>query len=211
MAIKGDPPFPRGSTWYDGATIDTTNYGGLEHEGHDWWFEDVNPNIFPASTAGARQARTNRMVRCLCVRNVSGIALLPKRLVRFQRTAGSPMVGRVDGYAYTTADEGYPVDEYLPSTGVPNGDLFWIVIEGPALVLTDLAGAANNVVNVGDILTALTAATSQATTAGRVKPQDLSGATTTFGNEVQNRIGRALSAKTTTQTNNDLLVDVRKW
>lgn len=211
ISDRGDPPFPRGQTWYDGATISTSNYGGLELEGKMWVFEDVPPNIFPAGTAGQRQARTNRPVMCMCVRNVSGINLLPMRLVRLQRTAGIPMTGRVDGYTYIDGDEGYPVDEYLPAAGVPNGDLFWVVVEGPALCLTDLAGGANNSIAVGDILCALTAATSQATTAGRVEEQSLTGATAPLGNQIQNRLGRALSALTTSQTNVGILVDLRKW
>jgi hypothetical protein len=213
MAKRENPPFARGTTWYDGSSIDTTNYGGINLEGTIWEFEDTSPLEFPANTGGARTSRTGRPVRCMIVRNVSGITLLPKRLVTLQTagTDGKFLIGRVDGYVTTDGQEGYPVDEYLPSTGVVNGDLFWVVIDGPALVITDLAGGVNNSINVGDVLTGLTAATSQATTAGRVKKQVLTGATAPLAVEVMNRIGRALSAKTTAQTNNDILVDVRKW
>lgn len=210
MAKRENPPFPRGSTFYDGATIDTNNLGGLQWEGTIWEFEDLN---LTGTTTGAKGARTNRPVKCMVVRNVGAAALLPKRLVTFQTagTDGRFIAGRVDGYATTTAAEGYPVDEYLPSAGVPVNDLFYVVIDGPATVLTDIASGANNVINVGTVLVALTAATSGATTAGRVAPQDLTGATSPLALQVQNRLGRAMSARTTANTNSDVLVDVRKW
>lgn len=205
MARKENPPFPRGQTFYNGGTIDSNNLGGANLEGTVWEFEDID-----YSTAPFKQ-RSGRLVKCMIVRNVAAAALLPKRLVSFKQSAGSPFVGQVDGYTTTTAAEGYPVDEFLPAAGVPVNDLFYIVIDGPAKVLTDLAGGANNVVNVAGAVVALTAATSGATTAGRVAPQDLTGATALLANQVQNRVGRAMSAVTTSNTNNDLLVDVRKW
>jgi hypothetical protein len=170
-----------------------------------WVFEDLD-----YSQRGTKPARSGRKVTCMCVRNVAAAALLPKRLATLQKS-GVNYLGRVDGYSTLTAVNAFPVDEFLPAAGVPVNDLFWVVIDGPATVLTDLAGAANNVWNVGDVLTSLTAATSGATTAGRVKPQDLTGATAVLGNEVQNKIGYALSARTTANTGADLLVDVRKW
>jgi hypothetical protein len=205
MARDDSPPFERGSTWYNGGTIDSNNLGGAQHEGKIWVFEDIN--VTPG-TAGAKPTRSNRPVKCMCVRNVSGIALLPKRLVRLQKS-GLFFLGRVDGYTTVTAEQGWPVDEYLPAAGVPNNDLFWVVIDGPAMCLTDIAAGISVV--VGDIVVALTAATSQATTAGRVVLQDLTGATALLGNEIQNRLGYALSAKTTANTNADILVDIRRW
>lgn len=212
MARNENPPFAVGFTFYDGGTIDTTNYGGLEYEGTLWQEEDWNLTQFPASTVGTRQARTARRRVLMIVRNVSGIALLPKRLVSLQKggTDGRYLIGRVDGYTTTDGQEGFPVDEYLPAAGVPNGDLFYVVVAGPATVTTDLAGAGNDVINVGDIVTALTAVTSQATTAGRVKPQVLTGATSPLALEIMNALGRSLSAVTTANTGADLLIDVRR-
>lgn len=200
-------PFDRGQTFYNGGTIDTNNYGGTNLEGHEQWFEDIVPG---GGDGTAITQRTNFKVKCRIVRNVSGIALLPGRLASFQATAGN-YGNRVDGYATTTAARGYPIDEYLPAAGVPNGDLFWLVMEGPALVKTDLAGGANNVFSVGTAVVALTAVTSQSTTAGRVAPQDLTGATATLAAQIQNFIGYALTAKTTSNTNADMLVAVGHW
>lgn len=200
--FKGNElPFERGQTASSGlATVDATTLDNLE--GREYIVEDVNP--------ATGVLRTSRLVRLRCVRNKAAAALLPKRLVSFAATAGK-FGAYVDGYADTTAEESYPVDEYLPSTGVAVDDLFYIVIEGPALVLTDLAGADNNVLPVGTVLVALTGATSGATTSGRVAPQDLTGATALLAKQIQNRIGYALTAKTTANTNADILCDVGRW
>lgn len=208
MAKRENPPFPRGSTYYNGGTIDSNNLGGTHLEGTIWEFEDIN---LDASTSGVRSARTNRPVKCMIVRNVAATALLPKRLVTMQTTDGGTYTGRIDGYATTTAKHPcFPLDEWLPSAGVAVNDLCYVVVEGPSVVLTDLAGGANNVFSVGDLVVALTAATSGATTAGRVRPIDLTGATALLGDQIIGRIGRALTAKTTANTNADMLVDVTK-
>lgn len=194
-------PFERGQTASTGlSSVDATVLDNLE--GHEFVVEDVNP--------ATGVVRTSRPVRLRLVRNKAGFALLPKRLVSFRASAGV-YGSHVDGYADTTAEHSVPVDEYLPSTGVADNDLFYVVIEGPALCLTDLAGGANNLFSAGDNLVALTAATSGATTAGRVAPQDLTGATSTLALQVQNRIGRALTAKTTGNTNADVLIDRGSW
>jgi hypothetical protein len=101
------------------------------------------------------------------------------------------------------------VDEWLPSAGVVDDDLFWIVRKGPTLVLTDLAGGAANVITSGANLVALTAATSQATTAGRVQEYAFTTNVTALQSQVLNRLGKAMSAKTTANTNADLLVDLQ--
>jgi hypothetical protein len=206
MARNENPPFTRGDTWYSGDTIDSNNLGGVELEGMEWVFEDRNPST------GAR--RTSRPVLCRVVRNVGAAALLPKRIARFAATAG--LYGqRVDGYATTTAAEGYPVDEYLPTAGVPVNDLFWVVMSGPAVCLTSIADMSADI-SVGGWVVALTAATSGATTAGRVHPQVLTGSSQAtdyafLASQIQNRIGRALTAQLTTGTAADVLIDCGKW
>jgi hypothetical protein len=205
MARNENPPFARGETFYNGETIDTNNLGGINLEGAEWVFEDVH-----ASTG---VARTGRPVRCRVVRNSSGVNLLPKRLVKFE--AGALEFGsRVDGYAIAgaanTPEAGYPLDEYLPAAGVPTNDLCWIVIEGPAKVMTSIADMASDL-GIGGWSVAVTAATSQATTAGRIIPQLLTGATAPLAANVQNRVGRALSGAITTSTAADVVVDVGHW
>jgi hypothetical protein len=207
MAVRENPPFGRGQTYYNGGTIDSNDLKGQELEGQEFWFPDVD---WTASGVGAKPKRSERMIKVRVVRNTSGGALLPKRIARFEAD-GLEYGARVDGMTRTTAERGYPIDEFLPDAGVPNNDLFYVVVEGPAMVLTPLEGDANNVFSVGTVIVALTAATSGATTAGRARPQDLTGATAVLGDNIQNRIGRALSAKTTGNTNADLLVEVGKW
>jgi hypothetical protein len=209
MAKREAPPFPRGQTYYNGTTIDSNNLGGANLEGTLWEFEDIDLN---EATPGVRSARTNRPVTCMIVRNAAAAALLPKRLVTMKATTGATFVAQVDGYADTTAESpAWPVDEWLPAAGVPVGDLFYIVVDGPAMVLTALEADANNVFSVGTRVVALTGATSGATTSGRVRPQDLTGATALLGEQIQGRIGRALTAKTTANTGVDLLIDVTRW
>lgn len=214
MARDENCPIMRGDTFYNGATIDTNDLGGTQWEGTIWRWEDRvwNSSTF---TAGAKPNRSNRPVYTMIVRNVAAAAILPKRLVKPQ-TGGSDgkyFLGRVDGYITTlAAGPAYAVDEFLPSAGCPVNDLCHVVIEGPAMVTTGLAADATNSIGVGDVLVGLTAASSGATTSGRAGAQDLTGATAPLGNQIQNAIGRAISAATTSQTGVDLLVSMaRRW
>lgn len=218
MARNENPPFGRGETFYNGGTIDSNNLGGTQLEGKEFVFEDVQYNV--SGQVGAKPNRTNRYVRCRIVRNVGAVALLPKQCVTFQKTA-LVYGARVDGEVRLDAERTYPIDEWLPAAGCPVNDLCYVVVEGPATVRTSLGADATNVFNVGDGVIALTAATSGATTAGRVQPQlnywaGVANALTsiqsaTVPNSIMNLIGRALSAATTANTNSDLLVEVGKW
>lgn len=196
---------PIGKGWHNtGTTVSSTNYD-TRYEGAIAPGEDL-----ATAVAGvARQRRSNRpVVRCL-VRNVSTVALKPKRVVKWDTTAGYERK-RVAGYCSVT-DElcAGVVDEHWPAAGVPVGELFWIVIKGPSLCLTDPEVAATNVHTVGAPVGALTAAASTSTTAGRVSAiAATTNATGAQFNAIVNKIGRALSAKTTNETNEDILIDV---
>lgn len=188
--------FPRGQTAGVAATTDLTHLEGIER-----WFEDID-------SANPPKRRSNRRVLCRLVRNNSGISILGKRTVRFKAATGGK---QVDGY--TNTDEGYgaPTDEFLPTAGCPDKDLFWVVMRGPAIVTNSPAGAEASITE-GDILVALTAAASTfSTTAGRVYSATFTGANSTgaqIANAVLNKIGRALSSVTTSTTNGDMLCDV---
>ena len=188
-----------------------TTAGAWDHLlGRVYEFTDT---LWVSSTPGAKSQRTGYKVKCMLVKNDSGAALLPKRIVQF--TAGS--TGKVDGYTTVTGERAAGVvDEFLPAAGVPDDAYFYIVVEGPSLCLTDIAGAANNLIALDTPLIALTAATSGATTAGRVVPLSIitTAATTYTGTELLdfaakaiNQFGVALTARTTTQTNTDILVN----
>lgn len=207
-------PFPIGTTFWQGQTVpDATT--GVEWEGKEFVVEDLNyTNNSGGSQIFAPRAYGNQVTykTVRIVRNVSGIALLPRRLAAFKTT----VYGRqVDGYTTTTAAEGYPIDEFLPSTGVAANDLFYIVVEGPAECLTDIAASAANLQTAGaTVVVALTAVTSQSTTAGRISAVDVSGNNST-GTPVLlaaiNKIGTNMSGSTTNNTNNPTLVHIKKW
>jgi hypothetical protein len=194
----------RGRTYLSGpGRTPGSTYGASQIlEGTTKIFKDVDQ-----SGRGAKALRSDNDVYCTLVRNASGITLLPKRVVKWK----SGQIGKqVDGYCAVDFEAvAGVVDEWLPSAGVVDDDLFWIVRKGPTLVLTDLAGGAANVITSGANLVALTAATSQATTAGRVQEYAFTTNVTALQSQVLNRLGKAMSAKTTANTNADLLVDLQ--
>lgn len=158
MSLLVDPPFALGQTLGVSSTSDGTGWVGAVKE-----FTDINP------TTGV--IRSNRRKVCVAVRNTSGAALLPKKLVTFSG------IGSADGQNTVAGNEFVGVvDEFLPAAGVAANDVFWVTIEGPTEVVADAAVSAGNAVACD------TAATAGAATAGRVV------ATTT------NAIGRAISA-----------------
>lgn len=206
MSAHENLPFPRGTTYFTGRTADIAD--SISLEGKEYWVADVDLND---TSVGAKPTRTPRMVKLRIVRNTAAIALLPKRVVRGDATAPH-YTKRVTGYTTTTAERGLGViDEYLPAAGCPVNDLCYIVIEGPSLFLTDIASGATNVIAVGGRVVALTAATSGATTAGRIAAQDTNVATSVLADAIMNILGTALSSTTTGSTNSPVLVDVGKW
>lgn len=164
--------------------------------GRKFYFDDYDYDNLP-------QRRSHHLVCCRLVKNSSGINLEPGRLVTFKSGTNRT---EVDGYADETAEHSaVVVDEWLPSDGVPDGEYFYVAIHGPSEVLTSLAGGSNTNFSDDTVLVALTAASSGATSAGRIAPQDLTGATAPLANQVQGAIGRAMSGNTTAQTNRSVL------
>lgn len=193
----------RGRTFYEGATPPTdANVGqSLKLEGYQKTFNDTDPSV----TAGPKQNRSNRKVECMLVRNVSGITLAAKRTVTW---AAGYRGRRVDGYGTLGTQEiAGVVDDLIGSAGVADNDLFWLVRKGPCLCRTDVAALVSFL--EGEVLVGLTAVTSQSMTAGRVSAL-VAGTTnvTYMVSSSLNRIGRAISAKTTANTNSDVLVDL---
>lgn len=184
MTLLVDPPFALGQTLGVSSATDGTGWVGVVKQ-----FPDVNP------TTGA--IRSNRIKTCVAVRNSSGAALLPKRVVRFARgTAGTAVFSAVDGYTAVANSEFVGVaDEHLPAAGVASNDVFWVTVDGPTEVSVALSGAD---IAVGDRLAAITAATSGATTAGRVTTSGVGAATTAAGDNSLGVIGYACSAGATT-------------
>ncbi len=186
-------PFARGKVF--GITSSTD---GAYLLGQEFIVEDKDP-------ADPTKKRSNRLVRLRAVRNSASVALLPKRIAVYKTATQNT---EIDGYTTTTAAPfAGIVDEFLPAAGAAANEVLYITTKGPSLVLTDVAQTDD--VAVGDRLVSLTAATSQATTAGRLDLQVLTGATAVLGGQIHNAIGLAMSAITSANTNAGLLVDVR--
>jgi hypothetical protein len=187
MSLLIDPPFALGQTLGVSSNDDGKNWVGVVKQ-----FPDVDPNT--------GKVRSNRVKTCVAVRNASGIALAPKRLVRFAvGTAGLAVFSHVDGYANVANEERVGVvDEHLPAGGVADKDVFWVTVSGPTEVAVALSGSD---VAVGNRLSAITAAASTSSTAGRVTPSPLSGSTAGANDNGIGVLGRACSAGATTGTN----------
>ncbi len=216
MSRDNTTPFGRGETFFNGGTVDATS--GFEYEGMVKVFEDVLYSASGVKTGRGVHA-DGKKVACRIVRNTSGIVLYPKRLVQID--PANP--GQVLGNQVVNFGEAFPVDEFLPASGVPNNDLFYIVIGGPALVLTPLTGAEfiSTSIAAGALIGAGTTnggstATGTTAAAGRGVGIPAFGALTTTAQFVDltnvciNYVGKAISAMTSGQTNADMLVDVRR-
>lgn len=198
MARLNDLPFARGTTYFGGGTTNTTD--GANLEGKEYMVEDV------ADASGTGGNGTGMYVKLRVVRNKATFSLVGKRLI--YEVAGLP--GQTAGYAAVNPPVlqvmGVVDDQYaLTSTTVPANDLFYAVVQGPCLVKTALEGDVTNSIAAWDWLLNTTAVTSGATSAGRAADIALSGATSVLANQILNTWGRALSAKTTANTDADLL------
>lgn len=204
MARNEAPPFERGEYQTSGDNFAT-------QLGKEWVFEDIN---WGSTSPGVKTYRSGKKVTCRLVKNGSTAVILPKHLVRYSATAGE--YGEVvNGDARTTAEDWAGVaDEFLPAAGVPVGAYFFIVVNGPSKVITpDAGGSFNGDIAVGQMLVAATAAASTGTTSGRVQCQNITGGSqdtdyTLIMKNVQNALGRALSAATTANTATDILADI---
>lgn len=124
--LTTDPGFPRGSTLgittsntYDAQVGDGSHILGVHKV-----FLDTNP--------ATQSVTTNETVECIAVKNTSGGALLPKTLVKFKLAA---TLTEVDAAADNSHVRVGVVDEYLPAAGVPNNEVFWVVVRGPTTIL----------------------------------------------------------------------------
>jgi hypothetical protein len=198
----------RGKTWYGPRqTIDTNNYEAVHLEGHTVEFPNLNP-------AAKTTRLSNRPVVMRLMRNTSGITLYKGMIV----TSAAGYSGkRFDGLARLTACEvAGVIDDCLGSGGVRNGDLCWVHIQGPALVLSYWANAGADVA-AGNLLYATTSAASNVTTsaAGRFSAWNTALTATatqatdgTMTGVIVNHFARAQSARLTSATNTQTLVDM---
>jgi hypothetical protein len=137
--LYADPGFGRGQTL--GITVklyEAENGDGTTVIGARKAFRDESP------ITGV--INSNRTVECIAVKNSSGAALLPGEIAMFQSAASAdiPTVGGILGEIKAKANTTTPtganaalfgvVDEYLPSGGAANGEVFWLVVRGPSTV-----------------------------------------------------------------------------
>jgi hypothetical protein len=204
--------FDRGDTWYGpDRTIDSSSLEGATILGQEKAFEDID-----YTQSGVKGARTNQLVHVRAVRNNSGATLYGKEFVQLD-AKGENITGRV----VNDSQHGYPIDEYIPAAGVRNGDICYVVVEGPATMRTAYTGAEfNGDIAVGARLHSVTT-TAGSTQAGKTSEggrvanfTTVAATTTTQFNALiaytANWVAVALSAKTTGNTNADILVDVRR-
>lgn len=187
MASQEFAPFKPGTTLFGGSPTTSTAEDGLL--GEEFEFRDT--------TYG-----TGRMRRYRVVRNSAGIALDSKRLAKLN-AAGNAIVG----YANAPSDVGFPIDDALGTVTVATNDICYIGVSGPHACLTDLANYSADLA-AGDYLTPQTAATSQATTAGRIVLQAITSSVTAAQTTARGVFARAISAAVTNATNTAVLVDV---
>jgi len=122
--LTADPGFNRGQTL--GITVklyEAENGDGSTITGTRKTFRDEVPNTGVLNS--------NRTVDCIAVKNTSGSALLPGSVAKFKDAA---ILTEADGLATTSTALMGIVDEYLPAAGVPDGEVFWLVISGPSTV-----------------------------------------------------------------------------
>jgi hypothetical protein len=190
----------RGKTYLTGPnrTADSTYTTSVAIEGIKKVFKDLDYS----GTNQAKAPRTGGEVHCILVRNVSGRTLLPKMTVCWK--AG--YIGtRINNFsAVESGVVAGVVDEWLPSTGVANNDLFWLAVKGPSLCLKESSTTA---INYDDWVAAITAAASTtSTTAGRIRAVAATTESTTTLSHALNRIGRAMSTSNTSGASTDFLV-----
>lgn len=148
--LNSDPWFGRGQTL---GVTDVTAGGAVT--GSQKVFTDADPR-----TSNSGLFLSNRPVTCIAVRNVSGAPLLPGAVVKFQK---ADVINNVDGTAAAATDAPLGVvDEYLPASGVANGDVFWLVVSGPTAITTAATLAA------GALVTATAGAAATGTAANAI-------------------------------------------
>tara|TARA_R110000824_G_scaffold6882_4_gene31614 strand:- start:5142 stop:5759 length:618 start_codon:yes stop_codon:yes gene_type:complete len=203
MPDRAVAPFARGRTFYHGKTVDSSDLPGGSVVGQVHVFQDTDP-------ANETKLRSNGDVVAIAVRNVSGISLLPKRVVTFKVDA----IGKeVDGYCEVINERvAGIVDDHLPSSGCPDDDVCWIIVKGPCLAITSFVNMAANMA-VNDPVHAKAAASSTAGTAvaggrfDRLAEGALTGDAGLL--RVNSVIGYAMTARLLAVTNTDTLINVQ--
>jgi len=199
------PPFELGQTLT--GTNDDGDLINTQWEGAVFQHQDLDRTS--SSIRAGRGRLSGRTITAVICRNTYGSALLGKRLGLLEVDASNPRdyLGRVNGYSAVFTNGGIVViDPDLDSNGVAANDLFWGIVAGPTTILTSNADTAfNGDIASGAPIVAATAAGTTTTVGGRVS--NIAGATTQAFSLANNLVGWALSARTTGETDSDLLIN----
>ena len=218
--IHVDPPFDLGESLKgtqttvdaDGGT--TTKIINKHWEGAVFEFPDVDRS---PSVRGGKSRRSGGTIKAVCVRNISGGALVVKsQLCQFAASwsggGEANVFGAVDRLT-TNANEFCGVGDpewHGKSTGVEDNDLFWVVIGGRVKV--EVNASAN--IAVGDLLasSADDGEAQEFVATADTDTDDQTGAIiAAAASDIRNIIGRALEADSSV-SDGDLLwaqIDVR--
>ena len=165
--------------------------------------------VYTGNVSGNKTRLTGKRIRAILLRNTSGFALLPKRVVQLDKTAGYDLCKNATGYTATHgATLAVIVDPNLPAAGVADDDIFWAIIGGPTTVMTSVATLLA-VIAVGDPIVSAVGSTSGNSTNGRVTNVTINSSTANTEPFTMSlaMLGYALSAKTSDNTSADLLID----
>jgi hypothetical protein len=211
MSSKVDSlPFPIGETLYHGNTalltadISAGTLKGDEFLGRIYEIEDKDY----ASSAVVKPYRSHMRRWIMPVRNMSGSTLQPKRLFA-KRISTTNNPGQVAGYSFALYEpRAYPADEFISTTlGIPNRDVFYIVVQGPAMCTNGAAADGTEIIGDGDYMVAKAGTSATNADAGRVVEIDPT-ATDLPASAHINFIGFAMGARLTTEVTQDILVNV---
>ena len=192
MAKDETPPFERGCTFSNGNPIDLANLGGTNFEGKEYRFED-------------NKYGTGMYVGVRVLRNSATFNLLPGRVGAVDTTQVATFA-KCNGYTTVASQAGFIIDEFLPPAGVPPGDLFYGIVDGPVKVAGSTVPAEVTIA-VGDPIGAAAGSTAGGTISGRVST--LGGATSAAA--IYNLLGRAMAALTAGQTGAPVLIHAHRW
>lgn len=137
------------------------------------------------NSAGETEERILRLVK-----NGSG-GSLTSEIVTFGTTTGWP--GKiVDAQCNALAGDGFAVADEYYGVAIPANEYFYLVEDGPGFFTTPDAATSVNVISINDRVVC--------GTTGRAHARDTTGATTPLASQIENVLGRALSAATTANT-----------
>lgn len=211
MSSKADTlPFPIGTTFYHGQTalltadIAAGTLKGEEILGRIYEIEDLDYS----SSAVVKPYRTRFRRWVMPVRNMSGSSLKPKRLFA-KRISTTTMMGNVLGYGSAAAQQQcYPADEFIStSLNIPNRDIFYIVLQGPATCINGAAADGTEIIADGDALICKAGTSATNDDAGRVVKIDQTATNLSAGSHI-NLVGFSMGVRLTTEVTSDILVNV---